>query len=111
MLSIVSNILFIAAGLKSIYMKVTNRLPVDLFKRILTLASGPRKKRKKGKKKGTAGKVLVTFQSFFNQRGNLGKREKYLLLPKSIQDERYNRFITNLVHIHTQVVQMVLSDT
>ena len=107
MLSIVSNILFIAAGLKSIYMKVTNRLPVDLFKRILTLASGPRK----SKKKGTAGKVLVTFQIFFNQCGNLGKREKYMLLPKSIQDKRYDRFITNLAHIHTQVVQMVLSDT
>ena len=99
MVTIVSYIFFIAAGLKSIYVKVTNRLPVDLFKRILTLASGPRKKRKKGKKKGTAGKVVVIFQSFSNWCGNFGKREKYLLLPKSIQARLYNRIITKLAYV------------
>ena len=99
MVTIASYILFIAAGLKSISVKVTNRLPVDLFKRILNLASGPRKKRRKGKKKGTAGKVLVTFRSFSNRCGNFGKRGKYLPLPKTMQAKLYNRFMTKLMYI------------
>ena len=54
------NLIFLVEGLKSIYMKVTHRMDTQVFKNILSLATGKSKRggKKKKKKKGN-GKVIM----------------------------------------------------